>query len=225
PRFRNEVTLSTKLSARDAEGAKRQLDESLRLLGTDRLDILHFHSVSTREDTDRITAKGGALEAYRRWKDEGVTRAIGITGHQDAEVLLDAVRRIEPDCVMCPQNPAHAGPMVNGAAFTKLVNPHALGRGIGLLGMKATGQNRLVGKGGVSAEALVRYALALPVAAVVIGMPDLAVVESCARIARTLEPMTEEERERMRSRVAVAAIDGTLPYLAAGYRDEGCQPV
>ena len=85
--------------------------------------------------------------------------------------------------------------------------------------MKTTAQNQLIGKGGVSAEQLIRYALTLPVAGAVIGMPTLEIVESNATIARTLKPIPHRERQKINQKLSVAAADGALSYIAAGYRD------
>ncbi|RJP20639.1 MAG: aldo/keto reductase [Candidatus Omnitrophota bacterium] len=218
PHYRDRITLSTKLNARDAETAKRQFEESLNDLQTDHVDILHLHGLATADDIDRILAENGALKAYRKWKEEGVIGAIGITGHGDSNVIADGLQRIQPDVVMCPQNPAHDGNYV-GLNFAEDVIPYALEHGIGLLAMKTTAQNALIGKGGVAAEELIRYALNLPVAAAVIGMPTLEIVESNAAIARTLKPLSDEEKKQIRKKLAYAAVDGTLPYLAAGYVD------
>ncbi len=218
PAYRGRITLTTKLEGRDAETAKRQLEESLGDLKTDHVDILHFHGLATTDEIDRILADDGALKVYRRWKEEGVIGAIGVTGHGDSRVIADALRRIEPDVVMCPQNPAHDGNYI-GLNFAADVIPYALEHGIGLLAMKTTAQNGLIGKGGVTAEELVRYALNLPVAAAVIGMPSLEIVESNARIARSLTPMPEEQREELRKKLALSAVDGSLLYRAAGYSD------
>ncbi|MFB3787761.1 MAG: aldo/keto reductase [bacterium] len=218
PTYRHQITLTTKLEGRDAETAKRQLEESLNDLKTDHIDILHFHGLAATEEIDRILANDGALKAYQQWKEEGVIGAIGVTGHGDSRVIADALRRIQPDVVMCPQNPAHDGNYI-GLNFAADVIPYALEHGIGLLAMKTTAQNGLIGKGGVTAEALIRYALTLPIAAAVIGMPNLEVVESNAQIARSLAPMTAEQREEIRKKLAFAAVDGSLLYRAAGYID------
>ena len=223
PSHRKQITLSTKLNARDAETAKKQLDETLNDLKTDRIDILHFHGLAKTEEIDQIVSKTGALGAYRKWKDQGVIGAIGVTGHQNSKVILEAMKRIDPDCVMCPQNPGHdqkpGHPMYPGDGFASDVIPYALNHGIGLLAMKILAQGNLIGRGGITPEELIRYALTLPLAAVVIGMPSLEVVESCARVARAIEPMPEELRDKLRKKVASAATDGTLMYLANGYID------
>ncbi|MHC4508670.1 MAG: aldo/keto reductase, partial [Planctomycetota bacterium] len=218
PNYRKRITLTTKLGARDAETARKQLEETLDDLKTDHVDVLHFHGLSKAEEIDQIVSKDGALPAYRKWKDQGVIGAIGVTGHQDSKVILEAMKRIEPDCIMCPQNPGHGVkkgyPMYPGVDFASDVIPYALDHGIGLLAMKTMAQGNLIGKGGITAEELIQYALTLPIAAATIGMPDLDVLESCARIARTIEPMSDERRDRLCEKVAAVATDGTYPYLA-----------
>lgn len=223
PSYRKQITLTTKLAARDAETAKTQLDETLSDLKTDRLDVLHFHGLSTTDDIDKIVAKDGALKVYRKWKDEGVIGAIGVTGHQNSKVILEAMKRIEPDCVMCPQNPGHGAkkgyPLYPGVDFANDVIPYALNHGIGLLAMKTMAQGKLIGRGGITVEDLIQYALTLPLAAATIGMPDLEVLESCAMLARRIRPMSDEQRNRLCDKVASAATDDMLSYLAEGYVD------
>ena len=220
PNYRDKIFLSTKLHARDEETAKRHFEQTLNDLKTDHVDVLHFHGVASTEDIDRILAKDGALSAYRKWKEEGVIRAIGVTGH-DSQVIAEALRRIQPDCVMCPQNPAHANVPrgYKGLDFARDVIPYALEHGMGLLAMKTTAQNQLIGKRGISAEQLIRYALTLPVAAAVIGMPNLEIIESNASIARTLKPLPDRERRKISDKLSVAVADGTLLYTVPGYRD------
>lgn len=223
PNYRKRITLATKFSARDAETAKKQLDETLSDLKTDYIDILQFHGLTKSADVDQIVSKDGALKAFRKWKEEGVIGAIGVTGHQNSEVILEAMKRIEPDCVMCPQNPGHGPkrgyPMYPGVNFASDVIPYALNHGIGLMAMKIMAQGNLIGRGGITAEELIQYALTLPVAAAIIGMPSLEVVESCARIARTIEPMSDDVRDKLLKKVASAITDGMFPYLADGYVD------
>lgn len=223
PNYRKQITLTSKLAARDAETAKKQLGETLSDLKTDHLDVLHFHGVSKTEDIDKILAKDGALKVYRKWKDQGVIGAIGITGHQNSKIILEAMKRIEPDCVMCPQNPWHSakkgGPLYPGVDFANDMIPYALDHGIGLLAMKTMAQGRLIGRGGITAEDLIQYALTLPMAAATIGMPDMEVLESCAMLARRIRPMSDEQRDRLCERIVSATTDDTFPYLADGYVD------
>lgn len=223
PNYRKQITLTTKLSARDAETAKIQLDETLSDLKTDHLDVLHFHGLSKTEDIDKILAKDGALRVYRKWEDQGIVGAIGVTGHQNSKIILEAMKRIEPDCVMCPQNPWHGAkkgyPLYPGVDFANDVIPYALDHGIGLLAMKTMAQGNLIGRGGITAEDLIQYALTLPMAAATIGMPDLEVLESCAMLARRIEPMSIEQREKLCERIVSVATNDAFPYLAEGYTD------
>jgi len=223
PNYRKQITLTTKLQARDAETAKKQLDETLSDLKTDHLDVLHFHGLARTEDIDKILARNGAMKVYRKWKDQGVIGSIGVTGHYDSKVILEAMKRLEPDCVMCPQNPWHSdkkgGPLYSGVDFASDVIPYALENGIGLLAMKTMAQGRLIGRGGITAEDLLQYALTLPMAAATIGMPNMQVLESCAMLARKIRPMSDQQRDRLCERIVSAATQNTFPYLAEGYVD------
>lgn len=224
PFYRKQITLISKLGGRTAEAAKREMDETLADLKTDHLDICHFHSLVTTKtvDTDKVLAKGGALEIYRKWKETGVIRAIGISSHANPPALLDAMKRIEPDVVMCPVNPGHGKDHLGGATFNDSVLPYAREHGIGVVAMKPTGRGGLTGKNGVTAEELVRYAMSQPLTTVSVGIDSLIVLESCARVARTLQPMTAAERSDLEKKLASVDMNHALPYLAAGYVDGPC---
>jgi len=217
PKYRASIRLASKIADRDADTAKRRLEETLKELGTDHLDVLHFHMLAGKEDVDKLLSPTGALKTYQKWKDEGVVRAIGISGHTSGDVMLDGIKRLEPDVVMCPMNPAHSGTH-SGHDFEKVV-PYALERGLGVIAMKVTARRALLGRNGVSADQLVKYTLNLPVAAAVIGMSSLEVLESCATIARNLGPLPEEQRKDLEKKLASVAKDGALPYFASGYVD------
>jgi uncharacterized protein len=215
PMHRNKITLVSKSLERSGEAAKREIDLTLKNLGTDKLDILHFHELASTTDTDRIMAKGGAYEVYRSLKEQGVIRFIGLTGHSNSTVLIDALTRIKPDVMMCPQNAARE------SGFTDMVIPFAQKNGIGLLGMKVTAQDALI-RGGVKAEDLVKYSLSLPVSAMIIGMRSLTVLESCASIARGFKPLTPMEMMQITGSLASLDPRRCLPYRRWGYRDGLC---
>jgi uncharacterized protein len=225
PHYRKQVIIATKVQPRDAETAKRQVDDCFADLGTDVIDILALHAIGNTADVDQLMAQDGALRVLRDLKDAGAIRCIGITGHADSKALVDAMERIQPDTIMSPQNPGHSGGSGgDGTSFTKDILPYALKHGIGLLAMKTTAQDGLTGAAGISAPDLVRYAMSLPVASAIIGMNSLEVLESCTQIARTLQPMTADEMAAMRSRL-LASMDvrKAIPYLAPGYIDGFCQ--
>lgn len=212
PRHRAKIVLVSKSMERTAEGAKRELDTTLQNLGTDKLDIFHFHELGSMRDTDAIMAKGGAYEVYARAKEQGVIRFIGLTGHSTSAILIDAMKRIKPDVMMCPQNAARE------AGFTDMVIPFGQQAGIGLLGMKVTAQNGLL-RNGVTAEELVKYSLSLPVSSMIIGMRSLAVIDSCATIAKSLKPLTPAEMMDISGKLASLDLRRALPYHRWGYRD------
>jgi aryl-alcohol dehydrogenase-like predicted oxidoreductase len=215
PAHRGRIILANKVHDRTAEGAKRQLDQSLANLKTDKIDILHFHDISTVDEVNRIMAPGGAYEALARAKEQGIIRFIGLSGHTSGAVLVEALRRIKPDLMMCPQNAARE------SGFTDMVIPFAQQNNIGLLGMKVTAQDALLGRG-IPAEDLVRYSLSLPVSSMVIGISSLPVLESCVRVARTLKPFTPAEMMTLNGRLASLDTQRCFPYHRRGYRDGNC---
>jgi uncharacterized protein len=215
PMYRSRITLTSKIQDRTAAGAQRQLDLTLQALGTDKLDILHFHAIGSKAEVDRIVGPGGALEVYRRAKQQGIIRFIGVSGHSTGAILVDALQRIEPDVVMCPQNAARE------AGFTDLVLSHGKANGIGLLGMKVTAQDALM-RAGVTGPQLLRYSLSLPVSAMIVGMRSMAVLESCCSIGRAFTPMTEAEMGALNTKYASLDLGRCLPYRRRGYADGGC---
>jgi uncharacterized protein len=213
PRYRDKIVLVSKIRSRTAAGAQAEFETTLKNLGTDHLDILHFHEMASG-DADRIMAKGGAYEFYARMKQEGKIRFIGLSGHSSGAILVDALKKIKPDVMMCPQNAARE------SGFTDLVIPYGQQNGIGLLGMKVTAQDGLLRRG-VKADELVRYSLSLPVSAMIIGMRSLAVLESCASIAKGLKPLSPAEMMQVSGKLAMNDMRRCLPYRRWGYRD-GC---
>jgi aryl-alcohol dehydrogenase-like predicted oxidoreductase len=212
PMYRDRIVLANKVHDRTAAGAQRQLEQSLANLKTDKIDILHFHDIGSTDEVSRIMAPGGAYETLARAKQQGVIRFIGVSGHTTGAILVDALRRIKPDLVMCPQNAARE------LGFTDMVIPHGQQNGIGLLGMKVTAQDALLNRG-VPAEELVRYSLSLPVSAMVIGISSMMVLESCVNIARTLKPLTPAEMMMVNRRLASLDTQRCFPYHRPGYRD------
>ncbi len=103
---RSEIFLATKSEERRAEAAWAQINRSLELLNTDQVDLLQVHAVNDQHELDQVFAPGGAIEAFQRAKDEGLTRFVGITGHTEAapSVHTEGLRRFDFDSVLCPMN-------------------------------------------------------------------------------------------------------------------------
>jgi len=106
PKIRSQIFLATKTGVRDRDGARRELEESLERLGVDHVDLIQIHAVTSLDELDRVTAAGGALEALIAAKNEGLAKAIGITGHGHLapSVHLEALRRYPFDSVLTPLN-------------------------------------------------------------------------------------------------------------------------
>jgi predicted aldo/keto reductase-like oxidoreductase len=176
------------------------VEESLKRLQTDRLDVLHIQSVGNDADLARIQAKDGVLKALYELRDQKVTRCIGMTSHTDGKVMARAIAESDLDCVQMAMNPARAN------HFEELALPAAVNKDLGIVCMKVTAQEQLVGSGPGRAgmERLLRYALSLPVSTAVVGMPKPEFVAENIALARAFQPLTPEDQDRLRRQVAPA---------------------
>jgi predicted aldo/keto reductase-like oxidoreductase len=200
---RGEVFLASKTHDRTRDGSLRLLDDSLRRLRTEYLDLWQLHDLRTRQDLERIFAKGGAIEALVRARSEGRVRQLGLTGHHDPEILLEAMGRFDFDTILVALNAAD----VHRLSFARTVLPEASRRGLGVIGMKACGGGTLVGPGRLTPAEALGYVLSLPgVSTVVVGCTTPAEVDENARAARRFVPLDECRRrdleERTRTRAA-----------------------
>lgn len=203
PKRRQEVFLATKTPARTADDAMRRFEQSLKRLQTDRVDLLHIHSLTSDEDLAAIEAKGGVLEALHKIRDQKAARFIGITCHTDPAVLKKALERHDFDCTQMALNAARAGQAkgISGLgeyhphSFETLALPVAKRKNMGVIAMKVFAQDGLIGK--ADPGKLIRYSLSLPVSAAVLGMPKVEFIDSNIAVARSFEPMAPGEHKRM----------------------------
>ncbi|MEJ7617360.1 MAG: aldo/keto reductase [Pyrinomonadaceae bacterium] len=167
---------------------------------TDHVDVLHIHSLGGIEDLTRIEASDGALKALYELRAQKVARFIGITSHTDGAVMAKAIERHDLDCVQMAMNPARAN------RFEELALPAAKKKNLGIILMKVTAQEKLIGDGlgKANIDALIRYALTLPVSTAVIGMPKLEFIEHNLVAARAFKPLSSAEMNELRVRVAPA---------------------
>jgi aryl-alcohol dehydrogenase-like predicted oxidoreductase len=199
---RREIFLASKTHERSRDGALRLLDDSLRRLRTDHLDLWQLHDLRTHDDLDRIFARGGALEALVQAREEGRVRFLGLTGHHDPAILLEGMRRFAFDTVLVALNAAD----VHRLSFIQTVLADAARRGMGVIGMKVCAQGRLLGPGKLAMDEAMGYVLSLPgVSTVIVGCRTPAEVDANARIARAFTPLSparlRELEERTRSRM------------------------
>jgi predicted aldo/keto reductase-like oxidoreductase len=207
--YRQRVFLMTKIDARTHALATQQLEESLRRLQTDYVDLLQFHEVIRLEDPDRIFAPGGAMEAVLAAQAAGKLRYIGFTGHKDPVVHLRmlevaAAHGFRFDAVQLPLNVMDA----HFRSFEQHVLPVLVREGIGVLGMKPLGGGAIVTSRTVTPLECLHYALNLPTATVITGIDSLTTLEQAVEAARTFQPLTAAQGAAIRARSAEAAATG-----------------
>ncbi len=204
---RREIFLASKTHDRTRDGSLRLLDDSLRRLRTDHLDLWQLHDLRTTNDLSAIFSKGGALEAMQQARQDGRVRFLGITGHYDPAILLEAMRRFDFDTVLVALNAAD----VHRLSFAQTVLPEAARRGMGVIGMKVCAAGALVGRGALAMDEAMGYVLSLPgVSTVVIGCQTPAEVDDNARIARQFAPLPEPTMRELETRTRRSA-----PWLAS----------
>ena len=202
---RNKIFVATKLSSRDGSESRRIVEASLKALQISQVDLLHIHALTTAEDLAQIETKGGVLDQLLKFRDEKLTRFIGITSHADPAVMKTALERHDFDCVQMALNAGMAN-MTNGSrgmvpnpairsSFESEALPVALRKKMGVLAIKAFAQDALIGQAPL--ERLLYYTLSLPVAAAVVGMPKLEHIEANARFAKAFKPLSPSEMKQM----------------------------
>ncbi len=216
---REKVFLMTKICARDYEGAKKHIDDSLRRLRTDRIDLLQFHAIQYAGDAKRIFE--GGLKAALEAKQAGKLRFIGFTGHRSPKAHLEMLGLdYEWDSVQMPLNVLDA----HHQSFEKEVLPVRRQRGIAVLGMKSLGggMEAPVVRAGVSVELARRYAMSLPVATTICGILNRDQLHFMARIARNFRPLHADEIAVLLRKSQPAAAQGRLEAYKDPKQGYGC---
>ncbi|TKB87899.1 MAG: aldo/keto reductase [Nitrospira sp.] len=218
---RQQVFLMTKVCShgRDKRVALQQLDESLRRLKTDYLDLWQIHEVVYFDDPDRHFAPGGGAEALLEAKRKGKVRFIGFTGHKDPKIHLKMLAHDFPfDTCQMPLN------VFDGTyrSFEQEVLPVLTQRGIAPIGMKSlSGNAEPIKQGLVTPEEALRYVLSLPIASLVSGIDSRDVLRQNLDIVRRFVPMTVAEMQGLRTRVARYALDGRFELFKSTNRYDG----
>ncbi len=218
---RHEVFLMTKVCThgRDRRTAMRQLDESLKRLKTDYLDLWQVHEVVYDNDPDLHFAEGGVTEALDEAKRVGKVRFVGFTGHKHPAIHLKMLSYNYPfDACQLPLN------VLDGTfrSFEQQVLPELNRRGIAPLGMKSfNGEGTGIKKRVFTPAEALRYAMSLPVATTVSGMDSLKILRQNLRIARDFTPMTAEEMQQLRTRCLAEASDGRFELYKSSIKFDG----
>jgi predicted aldo/keto reductase-like oxidoreductase len=207
--YRQRAFLMTKIDGRTKTAATQQLEESLRRLQTDHIDLLQFHEIIRMEDPDRIFAAGGGMEAVVEAKKAGKIRHIGFTGHKSPDMHLKMLQtadahRFQFDAVQMPLNVMDA----HYNSFEKKVLPLLVKNGIGVLGMKPLGDSLILGSKAAEPIECLHYAMNLPTSVVITGCDSLAILEQALKAARTFRPMSDAEVTALLAKTIEAARDG-----------------
>ena len=220
--LRDKVFLMSKVCARDYVGAKRHLEDAMRRMNTDRIDLVQLHSIQYDGDRKRVfDPENGAVKALTEAKKEGKLRYIGFTGHRDPQIHLDMLNMpFEWDAVQMPLNIMDA----HFNSFQKRVLAVANERNIAALGMKSLVGNfdRISSKIKVNAELCRRYSLSLPVSTLICGMQTPDEMRMMIDIARDFKPLTDEKINELLDMAEVTAKTGEAEFYKFEGKGYGC---
>jgi aryl-alcohol dehydrogenase-like predicted oxidoreductase len=219
---RDRVFLMTKVCThgRDAKVAMRQLEDSLRRLQTDYLDLWQIHECAYYNDPERHFARGGVVSALERARKDGKVRYVGFTGHKDPEIHMEMLSyRFPFDSCQLPLNGFDA----TFRSFEQVVLPELNRQGIAALGMKSFGAGEAVKHKAVTPAEALRYAMSLPVTTTISGIDSMRVLRQNLKVAEDFEPMSAAEMRRLRARLAPEAADGRYELYKTTAQHDGVQ--
>ena len=202
---RPEVFLATKVHSRSRDEGWRKIENSLRRLQSDYIDLIQVHDIKTEDEVDRVMRLDGALAAMLEARDQGLVRWIGVTGHWDPSPMAYALQRFDFDTVLIPVNVTDK----HYLSYIDVVMPVALKRNLGIIAMKVYCAGGVFEQLDVMPHDALRYALSFPVSTAVVGVDDMQQLLENINIGRRFVPMTEEEKEsvldRTRQKAAVCS--------------------
>src|SRR5271166_6805203 len=203
---RDKIFLMTKCCGRTAQDAQSNLEDSLRRLRTDHLDLWQFHEINYDNDPDWIFGAGGALEFALKAKEQGKIRHLGFTGHKHPEIHLKMLSKpYDWTSAQMPLNVLDS----QFRSFQHLVLPELNRRGIAAIGMKSLGgQGHVVTQAGIPVDDALRYVFSLPIATLVSGIDSDQILDQNLKIAREFQPMGKEEMATVEKRFSAVAGDG-----------------
>jgi len=220
--YRDQAFLMTKIDGRSKASATQQIEESLRRLQTDRIDLMQVHEVIRMSDPERVFEPDGAIEAIVAAQRAGKIRYIGFTGHKSPAIhlhMLEIARQhgFAFDAVQMPLNVMDA----HYDSFARQVVPVLVEHDIGVLGMKPMGDPFVLVSGTVSAIECLHYAMNLPTSVVITGCDSLPVLEQALRAARTFRPLSEAAVAGLLVRTAQAAREGKYELYKTTHHFDG----
>ena len=211
---RDEIFLATKVMNRTYDGALRHVEESLKRLKTDHVEIYQIHNVQSIEDVEKIGAKDGVLKALQKLKEEKVTRFIGYSGHLSAEAMTEMANRYDFETMIIALNHYEE----RQGDFENQAIPAAAKKKMGILAMKVIRPRETVKT--ITPEELIRYALSLKhVTAAVIGTDSMDVLKKNIELVRNFKPMTSKEMMETRATLDPFFESKRLDWMQPGYTD------
>ena len=218
--YRQRAFLMTKNCAHDrrADHSMRKLEESLRRLRTDYLDLWQIHEVVWPDDPDRIFAPGAAAEAMLTAKEQGKVRYVGFTGHKSTAIFKRMLGQGFPwDTLQMPVNALDA----HFESFEREILPIAQAQDVGVIGMKSLASGHLLDGTDLTPQEAIAYSLSLPISTLCVGVDSMAVLEQDLAIARGFEPISAAERARILARTAPHAVGGRHEPFKTSHDYEG----
>ena len=220
--YRQKAFLMTKIDGRTKTAATAQLNESLRRLQTDRIDLLQFHEVIRDSDPERVFAVGGAMEAVLEAKKAGKVRFIGFTGHKSPDIHLKMLATASEhgfkfDAVQMPLNVMDA----HFNSFEKRVLPALTENGIGVLGMKPMGDHFILESKTVTPIECLHYSMNLPTSVVITGCDSIPILQQALQAARSFQPMDSSQVSALLAKTSKAAEAGQFELYKTSHHFDG----
>jgi uncharacterized protein len=220
--YRQKAFLMTKIDGRTKTAAAAQLNESLRRLQTDHVDLLQFHEVIRESDPDRVFAQGGALEAVLEAQKTGKVRFIGFTGHKSPDIHLKMLATASRhgfkfDAVQMPLNVMDA----HFDSFENKVLPVLTENHIGVLGMKPMGDHFVLDSKTVTATEALYYSMNLPTSVVITGCDSMPILQQALHAARTFQPMDASQVAALLAKTSKAAEAGQFELYKTSHHFDG----
>ena len=220
--YRQKAFLMSKIDGRTKAAATSQINESLKRLQTDRIDLMQFHEVIRETDPDRVFAEGGALEAALEAKKAGKIRYIGFTGHKSPDIHLKMLatasqHKFTFDAVQMPLNVMDA----HFDSFEKKVLPVLLKGDIGVLGMKPMGDHVILESKTATPVECLHYTMSLPTSVVITGCDSLPILQQALGAARSFQPMNASEVSSLLAKTAQAAEAGKFELYKTSHHFDG----
>jgi predicted aldo/keto reductase-like oxidoreductase len=220
--YRKKAFLMTKIDARTKKGAAQQIDESLRRLQTDVIDLLQFHEVIRDTDPDLIFSANGGMEAVVEAKQKGKVRYIGFTGHKSPDIHLKMLNtalahNFTLNSVQMPLNLMDA----HYNSFEKKVLPVLVKHNIGVLGMKPMGDGLILKSKTAEPVECLQYALTLPTSVVITGCDSIPILQQALTVARTFRPLNEERVATLLAKTSQAAQKGEWELYKTSHNFDG----